>query len=110
MNFYKSVISVALSTALLGCGGGSTENTDSSSSVAPTTPEVLPATPVFSAQPDTVSQQPFAGFSFVSGDAQTYTCQLNGEPEVPCASPYLVYPLDVQQHTLQVRAVSAGLK
>ena len=109
MKFYKSVISVALSAALWGCGGGSTESIDSSSSVAPA-PAVLPATPVFSAQPDTVSQQPFAGFSFVSADAQTYTCQLNGEPEVACASPYLVYPLDVQQHTLQVRAVSADGK
>ena len=67
----------------------------------------VPATPVFSSLPDAVSQQPFAGFSFASADAQTYTCQLNGEPEVACASPYLVYPLDVQQHTLQVRAVSA---
>lgn len=108
MSLNESALCLSLALALVGCGG-STEtavNSDSNSAVTPA-PEVLPAIPVFIAQPDAVSQQPYAEFSFFSADAQSYTCQLNAEPEVSCTSPYLLYPLDVQQHSLHVRAVSA---
>uniref|UniRef100_A0A486XPJ7 Putative secreted protein n=1 Tax=Rheinheimera sp. BAL341 TaxID=1708203 RepID=A0A486XPJ7_9GAMM len=111
MSFYKSALCLSLTSALLGCGG-STETSvsaDSSSAVAPA-PAVLPAKPVFSSQPDAVTQQPYAEFSFSSADAQSYTCQLNAEPEVSCSSPFLLFPLDVQQHSLLVRAVSADSK
>ncbi|WP_372627906.1 DUF1996 domain-containing protein [Arsukibacterium sp.] len=111
MERYRSAACVVLLAVLNGCGSDTTntDSADSNNGSAPA-PVILPAMPVLSAQPAAVSQQPFAEFRFASADAQSYACQLNDEPEVVCNSPYLIYPLDVQQHTLQIRAVAADGK
>ena len=108
MNFYKNAAGMVCITVLSGCGGSSTpsENLNDGSVTLPPVATV-PAKPVFSAQPAAVSQQPYAEFRFSSANAQSYTCQLNSEPEVVCSSPHLIYPLDAQQHTLRVRAVAS---
>ncbi|MDX1678428.1 DUF1996 domain-containing protein [Arsukibacterium sp.] len=114
MVFLKSALYLTLAAGLSACGS-STTNTDSTNDSGngnPVTPPTggLPAKPVVSVRPAAVSQQPFAEFRFASADAQSYTCKLNSEPEVVCSSPYLLYPLAAQQHTLQIRAVAADAK
>lgn len=97
---------------LAGCGG-SAEMDDTAVSTGNTAvpvASVAPATPVFSLLPPAITQSAFVEVAFSSENAQSYTCQLNAEPEVSCSSPYLLYPLEAQQHSLQVRALSGDGK
>ena len=101
-------IPLSLSTLVLcltGCGSASEPETVSDASPPPTLASVAP--PQFSQQPEAVTFDPYARFSFHSDEAASYLCTLNNDAEQPCTSPLLLYPLAAEQHTLSVRAIAA---
>ena len=112
INLAIALSAIAMPILLTGCGG-SDESTDSvsvptpgSGTTTPTTP-AIPAAPVVSKQPESVTQSPYAKVEFSATDAKSYRCQLNTEAVSECVSPVIFYPLAAQQHQLQIWQVAA---
>jgi len=61
----------------------------------------------FTAKPEAVTKAPFAVFEFTSENADSFECRLNSGDYVECSSPHNIFPLEIGQHSLGVRALSA---
>lgn len=101
-----AVSAIASPAVLVGCGGAE-ESSENVSVETPSTGITIPASPVVSSQPESVSQTPFAQFKFSAADAQSFRCQLNDEAITDCVSPKIYYPLKAQRHQLKIWHIAA---
>ena len=103
-----SVIAGFASLALAGCGGDSANGSGSNTPpVSGPTSSPGPSVSI-SAQPPSVTKDPFASVEFASSGASRFECSLDGAAPVACQSPYLVFPLAPGQHRLSVTAFDAS--
>ena len=101
----KKTLLVAVIGLVSGCGGGS-----SSDEIASGETESLDALTSVSilSQPDAITKDPYAVFSF-STDAQlNYECQLDAQDFLPCTSPHTVYPVTPGPHQMTLRALNGN--
>ncbi len=104
-----ALLAAAASLGLTACGGeGSSPSSPGSTSSGGGTGTTGPNT-AFSQQPDDVTKEAFASFSFSAANAARFTCSLDGAAAQECSSPFLAFPLATGAHTLAVTAYdSAG--
>lgn len=57
-------------------------------------------------KPEAMTKDAFATFEFLSQDAAGFQCKLNDEDYEDCTSPHSVFPLEVKDHTLSIRAIT----
>lgn len=98
----KNMLLVSVIGLVSACGGsskneitsGETELVDELSSVT-----IL-------SQPDAITHDPYAVFSFSADSQLDYECKLDEQDYLPCASPHTVYPLAPGSHQMTVRALN----
>lgn len=91
---------------LAACGGGSSGDA-ATAEATPVQAEVA-STPTiaveFTATPNSITQDPYASFSFSSDGTENFECRLDDDAFARCQSPHMAFPLSPGEHRFAVRA------
>ena len=105
----SALLPLAALALLAACGGEetppATDTGDTGSTSGGSTAQG-PATQI-TAQPASVSKDPFAAITFSASGASGFECSLDGATFEACSSPFTMMPLAVGSHRVQVRAIGS---
>jgi hypothetical protein len=104
-NTSKYLVVVAVMSALVGCGGGSSSTQDTVATPVTSLPAATISPLSVNQENPEATQSPFASFTFSAEGAASFQCKLDDDTAKQCSSPYIIYPLSVGEHELTVSAI-----